>query len=86
MRTALKNLSNFENKIYKVVDGLVTSSNLVPYLHNVYLCYCKQICHNEGPKEQVYYRIYVIETFLLFRFKDNIIKYEFKKVMAHLFF
>ena len=62
------------------------SSNLGTKLENAFLCYFKQICHDECHKESVDYRIYANEIFLLFQFKDNVLKDEFKKVMAHLFF
>ena len=79
LRAALQNnFFNFEEKIYKQIDGVAMGYPLDPTLANAFLCFHEQIWLNECPDEfkPAYYRRYVDDIFVLFRSPDHLEKFK----------
>ena len=77
-RTMSESLILFDQQFYKQHDGVAMGSPLGPTLANVFLCYHEKIwlqnCLSEF--KPVIYRRYVDDTFLLFRSKHHIAKFQ----------
>ena len=79
LRAALQNnIFNFEGKMYKQIDGVAMGSPLGLTLTNAFLCFHEQIWLNECPDEfkPAYYRRYVDEIFVFFRFSYYLDKFK----------
>ena len=77
-RTMSKSLVLFDQEFYKQHDGVAMGSPLGSTLANVFLCYHEKIWLQNCPSEfkPVIYRRYVDDTFLLFRPKHHIEKFQ----------
>ena len=77
-RTVSESLILFDQEFYKQHDEVAMGSPLGPTLANVFLCYHEKIWLQNCPSEfkPVIYRRYVDYTFLLFRSKHHIEKFQ----------
>ena len=77
-RTMSESLILFDQQFYRQHDGVATGSSLGPTLANVFLCYHEKIWLQNCPSEfkPVIYKRYVDDTFLLFRSKHHIEKFQ----------
>ena len=64
----------FDNKLYKQIDGVATSSPLGPTMANAFLCHCEKICFNECPSQfkPLVYKRYLDDIFVLFIPKEHL--------------
>ena len=77
-RTMSESLILFDQELYKQHDGVAMGSPLRPTFGNIFLCYHEKIWLQNCPSEfkPVIYRRYVEDTFLLFRSKHHIEKFQ----------
>ena len=67
----------FDNQYYKQIDGVAMGSPLGPTLANIFLCHYEEMWLDNCPKQfkPEYYRRYVDDTFVLFKDKDHVNKF-----------
>ena len=75
--TMSESLILFDQQFYEQHDGVSMGSPLRPTLTNVFLCHHEKTWLQNCPSEfkPVIYRIYVDDTFLIFRSKHHIEKF-----------
>ena len=75
---AVKNtLFNFNDKLNRQIDGVAMGSPLGPSFANIFLCFHEILWLQNCPSEfkPALYRIYIDETFILFRDRSHIPKF-----------